>query len=175
MLAHSVSQFIIAKRIVRAFECAYIGLCLMKLFNVSSGTVSPPPFPQFRGCFITKASSELWICYVPMISVQSSERCWLLSYLFKVVVAYAFVVVLTLVAISAFRSCSFLCSAIHPTSLLIGCPSSYLQIDKAFVGNSCTSSIETVSDYLKFFIGLLQYLTLFCRHSVLCLSSLYVF
>jgi len=69
------------------------------------------------------------------------------------------------------RFCALLSIAIDGSFL-----SPHLQIDKASVGDSRTSSTEMVSDCLKCFVSflVLVYLPTIHRYSILHLSSLYV-
>ena len=73
---------------------------LMRLFYLDA----PPPYPGFRGCFITNvALDELWQIYAFSTAVEASMYNWLSCMYRQIDVIIA---MLALMVISAFRICS---------------------------------------------------------------------
>jgi hypothetical protein len=72
------------------------------LLNHTADIDPPIPYSQFRGCFVTKAPSDLWANFVLITIVDISKRSWL-SY--PILDGSESIVVLVPMVVSAWRSC----------------------------------------------------------------------
>jgi hypothetical protein len=113
-LVNTVFQLILFNKYVRAMECT----CNMYRSALNIFTKSyywhsfTPTISRIQGVFYHK--SFPWL--VDEIYCAECSTIWwalLTPTLLVFILAHIFVVILTLVVISAFRSCSFLCFAIH--------------------------------------------------------------
>ena len=89
-----------------AIGSAYVFICLFfKIhFLVRGSTVSPQPYPGFRGCSITSFSRLLWVNYAALAVVQSGT-CSFFSRYGSGFGASPRTVVLALMVISGIRAC----------------------------------------------------------------------
>ena len=77
----------------------------MALFDKHVDPVVPPQYSGFRGCLQMKAPVALWVNYAVTIAVEAS-KCYR-GFLVRILPTYTCrVVVLALMVISAFKSCS---------------------------------------------------------------------
>ena len=102
MIILFVSQCILVNRYVRSIECSSPDPGSMMLSNYTAGLVAPPPFAEFRGCFVTKTRADLWVCYVLITVVEFGKHCWRSILLLLV---DTIIVIFALMVISAYRSC----------------------------------------------------------------------
>jgi hypothetical protein len=74
-LAGLVLQFVLLPRFIRAFECTLTSISLVALSDHAALIDAPPPYPGFRGCFLTKTSIILWGIYAVFTAIEARKRC----------------------------------------------------------------------------------------------------
>jgi hypothetical protein len=102
-----------------SMECAYYyGKC-WHFFN-STCVDAPPPYTGFRGYFFIKTTDLLWVVYILEMVLQASTCCRL-SVTSSIRTRY--IGYFVLMAISAFRSCSFIFTILNDA--VTHCPRNY--------------------------------------------------
>ena len=148
-LANLIVQCIIMTDLIRSIKCMSLNLGYMTFFNPTVYIDVPPPYLGFRGCFLgSKSNKRLessWASFASLCVVEAGVHFfWLLGIWHK---AYPLILVmLSLVAVSAFQSCS---SAslfrYHYLVLTLN-----IQTDRAIRINSHMLSTGTVGDSSTF-------------------------
>jgi hypothetical protein len=107
-------------RSVVQIHVRFLHLSRTNLFDSPTSVDAPPPYPDYKGCFIEIGSKMLSGNYATLTAIEASKCYWPLRYYSKLTY---FAVFLTLITIGTLRSCSsapyFHCCKIAYPSLQI--------------------------------------------------------
>jgi hypothetical protein len=95
-------QCVMANKAALSFSCEFLELMLFTPLNAPSCAVARAPYPGFRGCFITRAV-DLSLANFAAAAVVETSQCRSMSIRFHK--SLRPIVVLILLAVSAFRFC----------------------------------------------------------------------